>query len=225
VVSIHSDQGWPVEIVRTTPPTHTTSLEIDLPVGLTAQLQVSMTIPAEPLEDGDEVTIIAVSLSNPLIQDVDSFMVNIRTHLYLPVARHWFPPIPFAPILNAIDNADQDGSYTVSWQPANLATTYSLEEDDNDAFSSPTVVYSGAATSWAVPAPGKVAGTYYYRVRGHNDVGYGPYSQTQSPSSPPANSMPTPAAWPPAPARPCAGTSPTSRLSMSPLPMASISAA
>lgn len=180
VVSVHSDEGWPVEIVRTSPPTHTTSLEIDLPVGLTAQLQVSMTVPAEPTADEDEVTITVVSLSNPLIQDVDTFIVNIRTYLYLPIARHWYPPIPFAPVLNAIDNADQDGLYTVSWQPANLAATYSLEEDDNSAFSSPTVVYSGSATSWDVPSPGKVAGTYYYRVRGHNDVGYGPYSQTQS---------------------------------------------
>lgn len=180
LISVHSDAGWPVEIVRAIPPTHTTSLEVAIPTGLTAQLQVSMTIPAEPAERQDEVTLTGVSLSNPLIQDVDSFTVNINAYLYLPVVRHWYPPIPFPPALNPIDNADQNGLYTVVWQPANLATSYSLEEDDNAAFSTPTVVYAGTATSWAVPAPGKVAGTYYYRVRGHNDFGFGLYSQAQS---------------------------------------------
>jgi hypothetical protein len=82
--------------------------------------------------------------------------------------------------LNPISNGDGDGLYVVTWPLVDLAQTYSLEEDDSASFDSPTEVYSGAETSWSVPEPGKTAGTYYYRVRGHNDWGYGGYSGAQS---------------------------------------------
>ena len=99
---------------------------------------------------------------------------------YMPFAmKHW-PPFPYPTTLNLIDNTDGDGIYTVSWPPADLAQTYSLEEDDNSVFSSPVEVHDGAATSWSVPTPGKTAGTYYYRVRGHNTWGYGPYSNVRA---------------------------------------------
>jgi hypothetical protein len=87
--------------------------------------------------------------------------------------------------LNTIDNADGDAYYTVGWLPADLADTYVLEEDDNASFSSPTIVYDGAGTWWSVPAPGRPSGTYYYRVRGHNQWGHGSYSNIQSVTVPP----------------------------------------
>ena len=62
-----------------------------------------------------------------------------------------------APVLNAIDNADGDGNYTVSWNAVAGATSYTLEEDDNAAFTSPTTQYNaGTGTSWN--ATGKAAG-------------------------------------------------------------------
>ena len=89
--------------------------------------------------------------------------------VYLPLVLNGYPPIPAAPVLNAIANADGDGNYTVSWNASANATSYLLQEDDNNAFSSPTTVYSGAGTSWN--ATGKAVGTYYYRVQASNTWG------------------------------------------------------
>ena len=36
-----------------------------------------------------------------------------------------------------------------------------------------------------MPAPGRLSGTYYYRVRGHNQWGYGVYSNIESVTVPP----------------------------------------
>ena len=40
--------------------------------------------------------------------------------------------------------------------------------------------YDGAGTSWSVTDAGKAPGTYYYRVRGHNQWGYGAYSDVEA---------------------------------------------
>lgn len=101
--------------------------------------------------------------------------------LYLPTLLKRWPPIPSAATLHSISNPDGDGWYSVMWPDAPRADTYSLEEDDNASFSSPIVVYSGGGNLWNVPNPGKTAGTYYYRLRGHNPWGgYGPYGNIQA---------------------------------------------
>jgi len=107
-------------------------------------------------------------------------LLPVRSQIYFPLILKRWPPVPYPPVLNPIDNTDGDGLYTVSWSPAALAETYVLEEDNNAGFSSPAIVYEGSETSWSVPSPGKSPGTYYYRVRGHNQWGYGPYSNVQS---------------------------------------------
>lgn len=88
---------------------------------------------------------------------------------YLPLIFVDYPPIPATPVLNDIANPDKDGFYSVTWQSADLAETYILEEDDNSSFTSPTVVHDGPATSWGVS--NKPYGTYYYRVKAHNQFG------------------------------------------------------
>jgi len=119
----------------------------------------------------------------------------------------WMSPALNAPTLNAIDNSDSDGNYTVSWSAVSLAaqatnltdtplsvtdvytvylplvmkgvgTTYTLQEDDNAGFTSPTEVYNGPDTSWS--ATGKAAGTYYYRVMVSNSNGDSIWSNIQS---------------------------------------------
>ena len=86
-------------------------------------------------------------------------------------------PTPAAPTLHPIENEDLDGYYTVSWTAAAQATTYLLEEANNPDFTNAIVVYNGPGLSWN--APNRLPGLYYYRVRGHNVYGYGPYSNTQ----------------------------------------------
>ena len=79
--------------------------------------------------------------------------------VYLPLVTK---PIS-APTLQAIDNPDNDGAYTLIWTSVSGATSYTLQEDDNVGFTSPATAYSGSSTSHGVS--GKSVGTYYYRVR------------------------------------------------------------
>jgi hypothetical protein len=85
---------------------------------------------------------------------------------------------PGTPTLYAIDNADGDGSYTVSWSAAARASSYVLQEDTDSGFASPTKVYEGSNTSWG--ATGKAARTYYYRVRAWGPTGPSEWSNTRS---------------------------------------------
>ncbi len=101
----------------------------------------------------------------------------LNKRLYLPLTPRFQPPVPLAPTLNAIPNDDHDGNYTVSWTSTNYATGYNLQEDDNNGFSSPITVYSGANTSWS--ATGKPNGTYYYRVQATNATGASSWSDTR----------------------------------------------
>jgi subtilisin family serine protease len=103
-----------------------------------------------------------------------SFLVGIPKKVYLPLVVRSLP----APVLNAIDNADGDGNYTVSWNAVVGATSYTLEEDDNATFTSPTTQYNAAGTSWN--AAGKVVATYYYRVKASNSYGSSGWSNMQS---------------------------------------------
>ena len=96
----------------------------------------------------------------------------------LPVVVKNYPPVAATPVLNAIDNADGDGNYSVTWGAAAAATGYLLQEDDNNSFNSPATAYSGTSTSWS--ATGKAAGTYYYRVQASNAYGASVWSATQS---------------------------------------------
>jgi len=85
--------------------------------------------------------------------------------------------LPDTPTLYAIDNADGDGYYVVSWSAAARASSYALQEDANPAFSNPTTVYAGAQLSWF--ATGKVVGTYHYRVRAEGPTGQSGWSAIQ----------------------------------------------
>ena len=95
--------------------------------------------------------------------------VIVTTSIFLPtVLRAYSGPgtAPSPPTLNSISNPDGDGNYTVSWTTASGATGYTLQEDDNASFTSPSTAYSGANTSVAIA--GKPSGTYYYRVNASN---------------------------------------------------------
>jgi hypothetical protein len=97
--------------------------------------------------------------------------------VYLPLVMKRWPPIPDTPVLNAIYNPNGTSSYTVSWNPADLASTYILQEATNASFSGAVPRYSGSGTSWM--ATGKAPGTYYYRVKARNSWGDSGWSNTQ----------------------------------------------
>jgi len=68
-----------------------------------------------------------------------------------------------APDLLPIDNADRNGAYLVDWSEVPYAAGYVVEVDDDGAFTSPEVAYSGSASY--VEITGQDAGTWTYRVR------------------------------------------------------------
>ena len=97
--------------------------------------------------------------------------------VYLPLVVKRWPPIPDVPVLNPIHNPDEDGNYTVSWQAAYLAETYTLQEATNPNFSGAVTRYSGTGLSWV--ASDKPVNTYYYRVRASNSWGDSGWSNVQ----------------------------------------------
>lgn len=107
-----------------------------------------------------------------------SFLVGAPRKTYLPVVFKNFPPVPSAPTLSPISNADGDGNYDVCWTAIIGATGYALQEDDNASFTSPDTVYSGGVTCWS--ASNKPAGTYFYRAQAANTWGGGAWSNVQS---------------------------------------------
>ncbi len=76
------------------------------------------------------------------------------------------PPVPASVTYPA---SDTDGSFSVSWAGAGGATNYILQRATDAAFTSPTTVYTGAATSWNQTALSP--GSYYYRVGAGNACG------------------------------------------------------
>lgn len=102
----------------------------------------------------------------------------VRYRTYLPLVLKCYPAIvPATPVLNVIDNSDYDGNYTVSWQPASGAETYTLQEATNPGFTGAATVYTGSDTAWS--AMNKPVGMYYYRVRATNCAGNSGWSTTQ----------------------------------------------
>ncbi len=103
--------------------------------------------------------------------------VPVRYRVYLPLVMKRWPPIPDTPVLNPINNPNGSSGYTVSWQAAYLASTYTLQEATNASFSGAVTRYSGTGTSWT--ASGKAPGTYYYRVKATNSWGDSGWSNVQ----------------------------------------------
>ena len=96
---------------------------------------------------------------------------------YLAVLMNGWPPTPGIPALNPIDNADGDGTYTISWTAAAHAESYVLQEATNSNFSDAAVIYAGPSTNHAVSGHG--AARYYYRVRAQNSWGDSDWSNVR----------------------------------------------
>lgn len=82
-----------------------------------------------------------------------------------------------APVINPIV-PDQQGNFTIQWNPVENATTYILQEATFADFSNVKQVQNSSATSLVVTA--KSPGTYYYRVQAANATTVSPFSGTKS---------------------------------------------
>ncbi len=96
------------------------------------------------------------------------------TQSFLPMVMRNQATLPGAPTLNAISNADGDGSYSLAWAVGSGAapTSYEIEED------SVVVVTSHTSTSYNFT--GRPVGTHTYRVRARNAAGVSAWSNAQS---------------------------------------------
>lgn len=124
---------------------------------------------AQPISDGFEMR---ANNAVPTTRELADSMI------YLPLVVKNFRLVPAAPVLSAISNADGDGNYSVSWSSSEGADTYSLEEDDNASFSSPSTVYSGSGPSTNIS--GRNVGTYYYRAQATNSFASSTWSNIES---------------------------------------------
>jgi hypothetical protein len=106
-------------------------------------------------------------------QDV---LASADSRIYLPMVSRMHPPIPGKPWLDAINNPDGDGNYTVRWGTAALAEGYELQEQWESG--SWFTAYSGPATQ--VMLEDRPPGKYGYRCRAQNSWGYGPWSNLQA---------------------------------------------
>lgn len=101
---------------------------------------------------------------------------------YLPLMlKQWSPPPPAAPVLNPIANDDGDGNYDVTWNAAERAAVYILQEDEDPDFGSPETFAATTALLQAIG--GKAVGVYYYRVKGASALSggeEGPWSNVVS---------------------------------------------
>jgi phosphatidylserine/phosphatidylglycerophosphate/cardiolipin synthase-like enzyme len=183
-----SHKHWPTELLEDVYPTGTLKIGSQM----TTSFQVSLTVPADA--NGTEITVItATSQLSPAIWDTATDTTIVTYRVYLPLILKRWPPIPYKPTLNPISN-NGSGNYVVSWteQPSRLSDTYTLQEATDAAFIKGREVCTTAQQSCSVSV--KEPGTYYYRVRGYNDSGYGAWSNVQAAtvSPPTATHTPTP---------------------------------
>jgi len=117
-------------------------------------------------------------------EKIDAVTVTIRNgtrFVYLPLVMRRYPPIPYAPTLN-VDSNDGYGTYQLSWvyTPATdpyKPTSYTFQEATNANFTNPTINETRTSPQAFTNKP---VGTYYYRVRGHNAYGAGPWSNVRA---------------------------------------------
>jgi uncharacterized repeat protein (TIGR01451 family) len=145
---------------------------------ITALESVTLTLRAQApvtMAGGSRITNTAV-LSDGVTTLDKSAALSIYARLYMPLTMKRWPPIPYPTTLDAIRNPGYTGNYTVSWQAADLATSYLLQEDDNNSFSSPQEYTVTLLSTTFTDKPG---GRYYYRVRSVNVWGVSEWSNIE----------------------------------------------
>jgi hypothetical protein len=112
-------------------------------------------------------------------RDPEDVVVTLRIErstqdVWMPLAVRLWPPLPAAPALRAVDNPQGLGDYSVSWDAADGADSYVLEEATDASFADGQELYAGPGTTQAVS--GRGPGRYYYRVAATNAWGQSAWS-------------------------------------------------
>jgi hypothetical protein len=185
LVEVSSTQDWPVELLGGIYPTGTPVLPLYASPQMPIPFQVSLTVPSGVAGVTEITLITATSQVSPTVQDTAMDTTIVLSRIYLPLVFRRWPPIPYKPVLNTINDIDC-GTYTVSWTepPQRLADTYTLQEATDPAF---TTDLDEVCTTQeqSCEVHDKSAGTYYYRVRGHNAWGSSEWSDSQAAQLPP----------------------------------------
>jgi hypothetical protein len=126
--------------------------------------------PSASAGDSESATIRATSVASPTVYSATATITTTVDYvpgpIFLPLVVRAWPPLPEAPVLNAIVVGDH-GHYTINWSSVALADTYVLEEATRADFVGALVAYEGPSTSYTVTDPSP--GSYYYRVKAVND--------------------------------------------------------
>jgi len=136
-----------------------------------------------------------VEISGPSQSFTRSVGVYVTPDVYyvhFPIIAKRWPPVPYAPTLNEIVNADEDQSYRVSWSydasyPADTRPdSYILQEAEDANFTQDVRNYDPALDPDCDFSPSggycdvdNDSGTYYYRVAGENQNGMGSWSNVE----------------------------------------------
>jgi hypothetical protein len=180
LLQVSSPDSWPVALSSSSYPTPSLAIVVDLAPGAATNFTTTVTVPANAAGATENIKVMATSTSNPAQTATTHNTVEVASmDVFLPIVFNNYPPVPGSIVLNPINNDDNATLYTVSWNPAVRATAYELEESTTSDFSAPTIVYQGTGTSWTTPTE-HTASEYFYRVRGLNSFGYGPYSNIES---------------------------------------------
>lgn len=120
-------------------------------------------------------------------EPVNTTITRMSVHLPLTVKR--WPPYPYTPTLNPIDNADGDENYSVSWA-YNYDDIPSVAPNYYELLESTDLVNWGTLAGCPPESPadrtscsitGKNDDTYYYIVRGRNSYNlFSPWSNVES---------------------------------------------
>jgi hypothetical protein len=180
-----SAHGWPVALSVPATSTGTLQFPLRLSAYSTATFHLRLTVPATAGHTIEQTTITATALLSPALRHVAVNTTIVGYHAYLPVVVRHYPPTPYTPTLDPIDNSDQDNAYTITWDPVPLAETYTLEEATSSDFSDARIIYQGISRAWTVPSPGHTPGAYHYRLRATNDWGHSAWSARQTITVPP----------------------------------------
>jgi hypothetical protein len=142
-----------------------------------------------PEERNTEYTIESrATMNGSAFGPVDTITVTLDNKdfkIWFPLIFKRWPDIPYPPTLYDIDNPNQDNNYVVEWtydhdtSQVPEPTSYTLQESQNASFPDDQTTEYTVDDGTSKEITDQESGTYYYRVRGHNEYGPGEWSRTK----------------------------------------------